>query len=77
MTNSLEQYFQSALNKRREEGVLRKLKSLINPSESDFFSNDYLGHAQSSILKEKIENKIKYTQKSGSTGSRLLSGNSL
>mgnify|MGYP001188022927 CR=1 FL=1 len=77
MTNSLEQDFHSALNKRREEGVLRKLRPIINPSESDFFSNDYLGHAHSNILKEKIENKIKYTQKSGSTGSRLLSGNSL
>ena len=56
MTNSLEQDFQSALNKRREEGILRKLRPLIDPSESDFFSNDYLGHAQSNILKEKIEN---------------------
>ncbi|MDC0254036.1 pyridoxal phosphate-dependent aminotransferase family protein [Bacteriovoracales bacterium] len=77
MINSLEQDFHSALHKRREEGVLRKLRPIINPSESDFFSNDYLGHAHSNILKEKIENKIKYTQKSGSTGSRLLSGNSL
>jgi 8-amino-7-oxononanoate synthase len=77
MSRSLEQDFQSALKKRSQEGILRELKDPINPSAIDFFSNDYLGHALSESLKEKIDGKTQYTQKNGSTGSRLLSGNSL
>lgn len=53
------------LNQRREEGTLRTLFS--NQDGIDFWSNDYLGFA-----------KISPTDKnhlSGSTGSRLISGN--
>lgn len=63
------------IDKRIAEGNLRELggaqKDLI-----DFSSNDYLGLARSNKLKEKILNA--YTElgsKNGSTGSRLLTGN--
>ncbi|TAF72345.1 MAG: 8-amino-7-oxononanoate synthase [Bacteroidetes bacterium] len=63
------------LEKRKQEGSLRKLSVPINGI--DFYSNDYLGLAQNQELIEKI-NQICNSQKHklGSTGSRLLSGNS-
>ena len=70
---SIEERINQKLQKRKLEGNKR---SLPNPVSSliDFYSNDYLGFANSEELAEKINNhKIK---KSGSTGSRLLSGNS-
>ncbi|MGA9239445.1 aminotransferase class I/II-fold pyridoxal phosphate-dependent enzyme [Robiginitalea sp.] len=54
------------LRQRREEGAFRSLKSPI--SGVDFSSNDYLGFAQS-----EVENAVEFA--SGSTGSRLISGN--
>ncbi|ANF52529.1 8-amino-7-oxononanoate synthase [Chryseobacterium glaciei] len=69
-------HFQEALEKRREEGTLRILRP---KSEGiDFYSNDYLGLARNSelqnlLLKQIIENPQLL---SGSTGSRLISGNS-
>lgn len=54
------------LRQRREEGAFRSLKSPI--SGVDFSSNDYLGFAQS-----REENAPEFA--SGSTGSRLISGN--
>ena len=65
---------QSALNKRKEESLFRKLqhpKNLI-----DFCSNDYLGFSSSSQLHKLIEEKTSiYGNANGATGSRLLSGN--
>ena len=60
---------------RKQAGSYRTLKpenSLI-----DFCSNDYLGFARSSKLKNKIDAEINGLQLAlnGSTGSRLLSGN--
>jgi 8-amino-7-oxononanoate synthase len=69
-------HFQEALEKRKEEGTLRVLKP---KSEGiDFYSNDYLGLArnkelQNLLVKQIIENPQLL---SGSTGSRLISGNS-
>lgn len=57
--------FQQKLQNRIEEGSLRSLSSL--DSLVDFYSNDYLGL---SII------SIPITAKHGSTGSRLISGNS-
>ena len=58
------QILQNKLNKRIEEGLYRELKDY---SEfCDFSSNDYLGFSRD-------QNKLK---QSGSTGSRLISGNS-
>jgi len=57
---------------RAEAGNLRKLST--NRAAVDLYSNDYLGIATSGILNE----AIKHTEniQTGSTGSRLLSGNS-
>ncbi|ALR30351.1 8-amino-7-oxononanoate synthase [Chryseobacterium sp. IHB B 17019] len=68
--------FEDALKKRKENGTLRILNQ---KSEGiDFFSNDYLGLArnknlQNLLLKNVLENPQLL---SGSTGSRLISGNS-
>jgi len=64
------------LEERKVAGAYRKLK----PENSllDFCSNDYLGFARSSILKKKIDEELKTLLHAlnGSTGSRLISGNS-
>ena len=63
------------LDKRRYTGSYRSLK-LPNPHLIDFSSNDYLGLAQNSRLKEEILKR--YTansnSKNGATGSRLITG---
>jgi len=69
-------HFQEALEKRRENGTLRVLKS--EQKGIDFYSNDYLGLAgntnfQNVLLKNVLENPALLK---GSTGSRLISGNS-
>ena len=76
MVFPLEKELKESLEKRKSVGHLRTLKKILNSSSADFFSNDYLGLSQNSILKERIEEKNKSSQKNGSTGSRLLSGNS-
>jgi len=76
MVFPLEVELKESLEKRKSEGQLRSLKQIVNSSSIDFFSNDYLGLSRSSILKEKIEEKNRSSQSNGSTGSRLLSGNS-
>ena len=63
------------LNQRKEENALRRLVRQDNLV--DFVSNDYLGFANSDAL---YRDTIKFLEdqqihKSGSTGSRLLSGN--
>ncbi|MDE0470836.1 MAG: 8-amino-7-oxononanoate synthase [Ekhidna sp.] len=67
--------YQKALEKREEQHLLRHLPLL---SEGiDFYSNDYLGFAQSQELKKQIEFEAqKAPLSNGATGSRLLSGNS-
>ncbi|MEC7182370.1 MAG: hypothetical protein VXW15_06630, partial [Bdellovibrionota bacterium] len=76
MIFSSEKELKESLEKRKIEGHLRSLKQVVNPSAVDFFSNDYLGLAKSSILKNRIAEKNRSSQSNGSTGSRLLSGNS-
>ena len=65
----------AALQKRREEDALRGL--VVNSGLIDLFSNDYLGLARSKELHQEVEEfvKAKGAGKNGSTGSRLLSGN--
>lgn len=68
--------FEEALYKREKEGTLRTLKS---PTEGiDFYSNDYLGLTRNKELQGILLKKINDTPQllSGSTGSRLISGNS-
>ena len=71
-----EQFIQKRLDDRRTAGNFRSLKQLSGPI--DFCSNDYLGFARSAVLKEKIDSEIEQSGliSNGSTGSRLLSGNS-
>ena len=61
---------------REKEGLLRKLSSENNLI--DFSSNDYLGFARSDELKNIISSEagaLNFKPKTGSTGSRLLTGN--
>ncbi len=67
---------QKELNKREEQGNLRQL---ILPEEAiDFASNDYLGLANNKDFQAYLEQQWSaYSEKRlGSTGSRLLTGNS-
>lgn len=69
----MDQHFlQGKLDERRKNGSLRTLKN--REGAIDFCSNDYLGIATRNLLQEEITSN-QYT--SGSTGSRLLSGNYL
>lgn len=69
-------FIQNKLDDRRAAGIYRTLKSA--PPPVDLCSNDYLGFARSAILKSKIDEEIKSAGLTfnGSTGSRLLTGNS-
>jgi len=72
----LDEFLLKKLEKRRHENSYRTLghdRSLI-----DFVSNDYLGLARSEELFTAIHEKLESRgfRKNGSTGSRLLSGNS-
>ncbi len=70
-----EQFLSDALKKRTEHDALRKL--VVNDRLVDFCSNDYLGFARSPELAAAIVRELAAlpVQFSGSTGSRLLAGN--
>ncbi|MDN3693175.1 pyridoxal phosphate-dependent aminotransferase family protein [Chryseobacterium tructae] len=69
-------YFQEALHKRKQDGTLRTLKPKIEGI--DFYSNDYLGLARNKDLQNILLKTMNANPQliSGSTGSRLISGNS-
>ncbi len=67
--NQLDQYLTDKLNERSAAGNLRTLKT--NKASVDFYSNDYLGIAAHSLLTSEGQ------EQTGSTGSRLLSGNQI
>ena len=69
-------HFQNILDKRKEEGTLRILKP--QSKGIDFYSNDYLGFAQNQELQNLLVQQVMDNPHllSGSTGSRLISGNS-
>lgn len=71
MTKALE----TRLRKREQQGNLRKLQ--LPPTACDFSSNDYLGLATSLELRLKVFEECQKGLLIGSTGSRLLTGNSL
>jgi 8-amino-7-oxononanoate synthase len=73
---SSEIFIEKKLAERKLAGTYRTLKT--ENSLIDFCSNDYLGFAHSSLLKNNIEAEIKNNGLvlNGATGSRLLSGNS-
>ncbi len=67
--------YQKALEERKKQHLFRRLPLL--PEGIDFYSNDYLGFAQSQALYHSIEKEFeKAPKQNGATGSRLLSGNS-
>ncbi len=76
----LKAYFQNKLNEREKEGILRSLPKI--EKGIDFYSNDYLGFARHPAIQEFIKqdleslNHIYLHQLNGSTGSRLISGQS-
>ena len=70
--NRVEQYLAAKLDERTQTGNLRRLTTKRSPI--DFFSNDYLGLATTGILAELM--RPDNVDSTGSTGSRLLSGNS-
>lgn len=75
--NSSEKYLKEALDKRKETNSFRTLK--VKNESIDFSSNDYLGFSSTGLLHAKIL-EFNQTQPKkiieGSTGSRLITGNS-
>ena len=59
-----------SIEERRRKGLFRSLK--YNYPKIDFSSNDYLGFSKSGLIEKKIKD---LKSNSGSTGSRLISGN--
>jgi 8-amino-7-oxononanoate synthase len=72
--NSTEDFIKTKLGERKTAGTYRALKAA--GSLVDFCSNDYLGFARSKVLKALIEKEMAShpAAPNGSTGSRLLSG---
>ena len=76
---SLISILQKKLDQRKSEGAYRSLK-LATINSIDFTSNDYLGLAKSKTLSDNITQRFHQhsnTSINGSSGSRLLGGNSL
>jgi 8-amino-7-oxononanoate synthase len=64
------------LKEREENNLLRRLT--VNQNSIDLFSNDYLGFASSKSIYKKANKILEQSKlKNGSSGSRLISGNSL
>jgi len=70
--NRVEQYLNDKLKEREQAGNLRSLK--IQRAAVDFFSNDYLGLVTTGALQQMMQASTDEGT-TGSTGSRLLSGN--
>src|SRR5690606_19397757 len=71
-------YINKKLSDRLFSGNLRNLK-IIPSGRIDFSSNDFLGYSKNGLLRSKIEELKPSIDMSyvGSTGSRLITGNSL
>jgi 8-amino-7-oxononanoate synthase len=72
--NHVDRYLAKQLNDRKEQGNLRELPA--HRAATDLFSNDYLGLSTSGRLIGMLPPDSDVHHASGSTGSRLLSGNS-
>ena len=73
--HSAEEQLRLSLDERKSKHSLRSLT--VSKGLVDFCSNDYLGFSRSEILREKIQQAEKEnpSDRTGSTGSRLISGN--
>src|SRR3954468_4725211 len=73
---NIHQRLQKQLDERKAAGNLRELSVITGLT--DFCSNDYLGLARNEALRQLIEKKAHELTclPNGSTGSRLISGNS-
>jgi len=69
----IEQRLKDSLEQLETKSALRRLKTCTGMI--DFCSNDYLGLSFSKVLHERVLEKFSKLGKSGSGGSRLLSGN--
>lgn len=70
----LDDFLRDRLSQRKQEGLIRKLTTSRMPV--DFFSNDYLGLSRSEELSQAIgKTHFELGIQNGSTGSRLLGGN--
>ncbi|MBX3163106.1 MAG: 8-amino-7-oxononanoate synthase [Bacteroidetes bacterium] len=67
-------YLLKALIEREQKGLLRKLNTKF--PEIDFCSNDYLGFSRNGLITQKLKTNLFENKLFGSTGSRLISGNS-
>jgi 8-amino-7-oxononanoate synthase len=76
MSIPIQQYIKAKIQQRHSENNIRSLK--VIKGLTDFYSNDYLGFARDEELKWRVELETKSAEEYflGSTGSRLLSGNS-
>ena len=63
-----------ALSERLQKGMLRRM--VVHFPEVDFCSNDYLGFSKTGLLTEKLKGTHYSSLEYGSSGSRLISGNS-
>lgn len=72
--NRVEQHLAHKLAEREQAGNLRRLSTHRAPV--DLFSNDYLGFATTGLLASLMQAAHGDAHATGSTGSRLLSGNS-
>ena len=73
--SSLNKFLNEKLSQRQREGLMRELRAERLPT--DFFTNDYLGLARSAELAKSIGELHKELGiVNGSSGSRLLGGNS-
>lgn len=72
---SANKFISQSLQKRQEQNALRKL--IVQNDAVDFCSNDYIGFARSAELHKAIEREYQGLAGAlnGSTGSRLLAGN--
>ena len=72
----MEQRIARELDLLREQAQLRSLDTLDDAAGLNLSSNDYLGLSTDSRLKQATIEAVARAEKMGSTGSRLLSGNS-
>lgn len=61
---------------KKEEGLHREIPRPLSPSHFDLRSNDHLGISRDRVLQERIREALALGNSFGSSGSRLISGNS-